>query len=99
MKVDIKSLLIGVLTIINIFLLMGFEHNNKEEKEFGRYQFVEIYLEENPVLQGQAFLWVDTSNGDIVASMGQTELAREVMNELTFLEDLEEKLMNSQETE
>lgn len=91
MKFDIKIFLIGILTTVNLFLLMEFD-DHEEEKEVGRYQFVEIYLEENPILQGQAFLWVDTSNGDIVASMGQTELAREVMNELTFLSDLEDKL-------
>ena len=37
MKLDIKSFLIGILTTLNLFLLMGFD-DHKEEKEIGRYQ-------------------------------------------------------------
>ena len=37
MKIDIKSFLIGVLTTVNLFLLMGFD-DHKEENQNGRYQ-------------------------------------------------------------
>lgn len=37
MKVDIKSFLIGVLTIVNLFLLTKFD--DPEEEKVGRYQF------------------------------------------------------------
>ena len=32
MKVDIKSFLIGVLTTVNLFLLMGFDDHEEEKK-------------------------------------------------------------------
>ena len=38
MRLDIKSFLIGILTTVNLFLLMGFD-DHEEEKKIGRYQF------------------------------------------------------------
>ena len=62
MKVDIKSFLIGVLTTVNLFLLMGFE-DHKEENLNGRYQV--IY---DP--DGETQYWYDTRYGDKVATNG-----------------------------
>ena len=56
MKVDIKSFLIGVLTTVNLFLLMGFD-DHKEEKDIGRYH---VQLNQGNILI------IDSTNGDIV---------------------------------
>jgi|TARA_B110000263_G_C14892004_1_gene322205 hypothetical protein len=39
MKLDIKSVLIGVLLTVNVLLLLGL-NSNDEESQIGRYQFV-----------------------------------------------------------
>ena len=39
MKVDIKSVLIGVLLTINVMMLMGFQWNNSSKEE-GKYKFM-----------------------------------------------------------
>jgi len=39
MKLDIKSVLIGVLLTINVMMLMGFQWNNSSKEE-GKYAFV-----------------------------------------------------------
>jgi hypothetical protein len=39
MKLDIKSVLIGVLLTINIMMLMGFQWNNSSKEE-GKYKFI-----------------------------------------------------------
>ena len=55
MKLDIKSFLIGILTTVNLFLLMGFD-DHKEEKEVGRFA----------ITSNDDFLYVmDTTNGVI----------------------------------
>ena len=55
MKVDIRSFLIGVLTTVNLFLLMGFDDHD-EEKEIGRFA----------ITNSDSFLYVmDTTNGVI----------------------------------
>jgi hypothetical protein len=37
MKLDIKSFLIGILTTVNLFLLMGFDDHEDESQKNGRY--------------------------------------------------------------
>ena len=44
MKVDIKSFLIGVLTTVNLFLLMGFD-GHENESQVGRYQMVTLFFQ------------------------------------------------------
>ena len=39
MKLDIKSFIIGILTTVNLFLLMGFDDHD-EENQNGRYQVI-----------------------------------------------------------
>ena len=39
MKLDIKSFIIGILTTINLFLLMGLDDHD-EENQNGRYQVI-----------------------------------------------------------
>ena len=40
MKLDIKSFLIGILTTVNLFLLMGFDDHEDESQKNGRYQVI-----------------------------------------------------------
>ncbi len=40
MKLDIKSFLIGILTTVNLFLLMGFDNHKDEAQKNGRYQVI-----------------------------------------------------------
>ena len=68
MKVDIKSFLIGVLTTINLFLLMGFD-DHEEEKEIGRYQTVQLKKEVLGVM--------DTKNGQLVKYMNLDNVFQE----------------------
>ena len=42
MKLDIKSFLIGILTTVNLFLLMGFDDHEDESQKNGRYQVISI---------------------------------------------------------
>ena len=58
MKLDIKSFLIGILTTVNLFLLMGFE-DHKEENKNGRYQ---VIIDS----KGDQY-WYDTRYGDKIA--------------------------------
>ena len=58
MKLDIKSFLIGILTTVNLFLLMGFD-NHEEENQNGRYQ---VIIDN----KGDQY-WYDTRYGDKVA--------------------------------
>ena len=39
MKLDIKSFIIGILTTVNLFLIMGFDDHD-EENQNGRYQVI-----------------------------------------------------------
>jgi len=39
MKLDIKSFLIGILTTVNLFLLMGFD-DHEQDNQNGRYQVI-----------------------------------------------------------
>ena len=65
MKIDIKSFLIGVLTTVNLFLLMGFDDHEKES-QIGRYQ-----LQINERSSGYI---IDTTNGKIVKTMNVGEM-------------------------
>ena len=58
MKLDIKSFLIGILTTVNLFLLMGFD-NHEEENQNGRYQ---VIIDS----KGDQY-WYDTRFGDKIA--------------------------------
>ena len=57
MKLDIKSFLIGILTTVNLFLIMGFD-DHEEEKEIGRYQL--------GMGASNFALVMDTTNGEFV---------------------------------
>ena len=59
MKLDIKSFLIGILTTVNLFLLMGFDDHEDESQKNGRYQ---VIIDN----EGQKN-WYDTRYGDKVA--------------------------------
>ena len=59
MKLDIKSFLIGLLTTVNLFLLMGFDDHEDEAQKNGRYQ---VIIDN----EGQKN-WYDTRYGDKVA--------------------------------
>ena len=59
MKLNIKSFLIGVLTAVNLFLLMGFDDHEDEAQKNGRYQ---VIIDD----EGQKN-WYDTRYGDKVA--------------------------------
>ena len=59
MKLDIKSFLIGLLTTVNLFLLMGFDDHEDEVQKNGRYQ---VIIDN----EGQKN-WYDTRYGDKVA--------------------------------
>ena len=59
MKLDIKSFLIGILTTVNLFLLMGFDDHKDEAYKNGRYQ---VIIDD----EGQKN-WYDTRYGDKVA--------------------------------
>ena len=56
---NIKSFLIGVLTAVNLFLLMGFDDHEDEVQKNGRYQ---VIIDN----EGQKN-WYDTRYGDKVA--------------------------------
>jgi len=68
MKLDIKSFLIGILTTVNLFLLMGFDGHD-EEKEIGRYQFQ---------FAGEKSIVMDTTNGKYVKTSYWRAVDREV---------------------
>ena len=68
MKLDIKSFLIGILTTVNLFLLMGFD-DHEEEKEIGRYQFQ---------FAGEKSIVMDTTNGKYVKTSYWRAVDREV---------------------
>ena len=59
MKLNIKSFLIGLLTTVNLFLLMGFDDHEDEVQKNGRYQ---VIIDN----EGQKN-WYDTRYGDKVA--------------------------------
>ena len=59
MKLDIKSFLIGILTTVNLFLLMGFDDHEDESQKNGRYQ---VIIDN----KGDQY-WYDTRYGDKVA--------------------------------
>ena len=59
MKLDIKSFLIGILTTVNLFLLMGFDDHEDESQKNGRYQ---VIIDN----EGQKN-WYDTRYGDKIA--------------------------------
>ena len=58
MKLDMKSFVIGILTTVNLFLLMGFDDHN-EENQNGRYQ---VIIDS----KGDQY-WYDTRYGDKIA--------------------------------
>ena len=58
MKLDIKSFLIGILTTINLFLLMGFD-DHEQDNQNGRYQ---VIIDS----KGDQY-WYDTRYGDKIA--------------------------------
>ena len=65
MKLDIKSFLIGVLTTVNLFLLIGFDDNNDETlKKFpiGKYQ---LAMEDD----GVSYI-IDTQYGYVYPYLG-----------------------------
>ena len=68
MKLDIKSFLIGILTTVNLFLLMGFD-DHEEEKEIGRYQTVQLKKDVLGVM--------DTTNGQLVKYMNLDNIFQE----------------------
>ena len=68
MKLDIKSFLIGILTTVNLFLLMGFD-DHKEEKNIGRYQ---------ASLDQGGILIIDTTNGELVRFRTTMGIGKEI---------------------
>tara|TARA_Y100001935_G_scaffold253900_2_gene261401 strand:- start:657 stop:959 length:303 start_codon:yes stop_codon:yes gene_type:complete len=86
MKLDIKSFLIGILTTVNLFLLYGFTTADENDKEVGRYQIVRTDI------MGGGYMWVDTSNGEVVASVSPSVLRPLYKEKLVKLEDLEPTL-------
>ena len=72
MKLDIKSFLIGILTTVNLFLLMGFD-NHEEEKEIGRYQVSSIGGHNIAIV-------LDTTNGEFVKFKNVRHIEKEVKN-------------------
>ena len=58
MKVDIKSFLIGILTTVNLFLLMGFDDHKRSAYDIEH------------IINGQDefMIWFDTYNGKPVAT-------------------------------
>ena len=70
MKLDIKSFIIGILTTVNLFLLMGFDDHD-EENQNGRYQ-----LEMN---ESGFIIVMDSTNGEFVKyKMGALEAVNEI---------------------
>lgn len=69
MKVDIKSFLIGVLTTVNLFLLMGFD-DHEEEKEVSRYQTI--------MIKNSDLVVMDTTNGQVVKYLNFDSITQEV---------------------
>ena len=69
MKVDIKSFLIGILTTVNLFLLMGFD-DHEEEKEIGKYKMT-IWSSEMYVF--------DTTTGEVVEDKSKMKKAWDTM--------------------
>ena len=63
MKLDIKSFIIGILTTVNLFLIMGFDDHD-EENQNGRYQ---VIIDS----KGDQY-WYDTRYGDKIA-IGSTK--------------------------
>ena len=65
MKLDIKSFLIGILTTVNLFLLMGFDSN--DENRAGRY-LMEV--------GNYSVIWYDSHTGEIIGQVGNQELGK-----------------------
>ena len=64
MTLDIKSFLIGVLTTVNLFLLMGFD-DHEEEKEVGKYDVEYVINHDSPTsYQTYNKYWIDTRTGE-----------------------------------
>jgi len=68
MKLDIKSFLIGILTTVNLFLLMGFDDH---KKEIGRYQGIRPD-------DSTDFYVMDTTNGEFVKNIHWKKAKKEV---------------------
>jgi hypothetical protein len=71
MKVDIKSFLIGILTTVNLFLLMGFD-DHEEENEIGRYQSIIVQNKSD----SDVYV-MDTTNGQLVKFMNLDNVFQE----------------------
>jgi len=82
MKVDIKSFLIGVLTTVNLFLLMGFDDHKSEDRN-GRYQITEH--------TNGLKTWYDTRNGEGVGSYYPTISQRQIYKGYIAFEEGEVK--------
>ena len=72
MKLDIKSFLIGILTTVNLFLLMGFD-DHEEDNQIGRYQFE---IEQNKY-SSQSYI-MDTTNGQFVKYDNKDTVVKQV---------------------
>ena len=59
MKLDIKSVLIGVLLTVNVLMLLGL-NSNDEESQIGRYQVIASNTNLNNIYV------MDTTNGEYV---------------------------------
>ena len=67
MKLDIKSVLIGVLVTINLFMLYGFTAEDSNDNTAGRYRMeVGTY----------SLVWYDTHTGAIIGQVGNQELGK-----------------------
>tara|TARA_B100000965_G_C19356856_1_gene654203 strand:- start:343 stop:624 length:282 start_codon:yes stop_codon:yes gene_type:complete len=72
MKLDIKSFIIGILTVLNLFILMGFDDS---EEEVGKYQF-EILQGGQPI-RNERVIVMDTSTGEFVRNITPLEARNE----------------------
>ncbi len=77
MRFEIKSLLIGVVMIINLFLLMGFDDHKIED----RYD-VEVYSVPTITNLGAGapaltYTWFDKRTGEVVGALGTINLRKD----------------------
>ena len=77
MKIEIKSVLIGAVMIINLFLLMGFDDHKIED----RYD-IEVYSVPTITKLGVganqlAYTWFDKRTGEIVGALTTNNLRKD----------------------
>lgn len=74
MKLELKSVLIGVLLTVNVLMLLGL-NSNDEESQIGRYQVITAEY-----IGGKNFFIMDTTDGKFVKIMKHKETINEANN-------------------